>query len=99
MQDVTEADILQKNQKEEDKCVKHVDQLLEFYCDECKCTACYMCYVITHSQHKCVGLMYADEKFTEQIKHELEVGKAIENSCNKKMDNVGKRDERIGRIL
>ena len=91
MQDATEADILQHNQKEEDKCVKHVDQLLEFYCDECKCIACYICYVTAHSQHKCVGLMYADKKFTEQIKHELEVGKAIENSCHKQLDNVRKR--------
>ena len=88
MVDVTEADIRKHEQSKEVNCSKHKEKILEFYCNECKSALCYVCCVNTHLQHKCVELSKVDEKFIEQIKHEIEKGKALENSYNIQLATV-----------
>ena len=59
MVDITDIDI-QQHKQEEVKCTKHNDKVLEYYCNECKRTACVACCVTSHFQHRCEGLSDVD---------------------------------------
>ena len=80
MTDVTEADVRQHKLKEEAKCSKHNDKILELFCNECKCAVCSICYATSHFQHKCLGLAEWDEKFIEQIRREIDEGIKLESN-------------------
>ena len=70
--DVTKVDIQLHKRKEDVKCTRHADKILEFFCNECNCAVCYACCVTSHFQHKCEGLGNVDVKFMEQIKLKIE---------------------------
>ena len=80
MTDITEADVRLHKQKEEAKCSKHNDKVLELFWNECNCAVCYLCCATSHCQHKCLKLAKVDEKFIEQIRCEIEEGVKLESS-------------------
>jgi len=48
-------------------CDKHVDKYLEIYCFECKLVICMMCYINTHSKHKCSDVNEIAGELQEQM--------------------------------
>ena len=80
MTDVTEVDVRQHKQKEEAKCSKHNDKVLELFCNECNCAVCYICCATSHFQHTFLGLAEVDKKFVEQIRQEVDEGVKLESS-------------------
>jgi len=69
-------------------CEKHVDKYLEIYCFDCKLVICMMCYVNTHSKHKCSGVSGIAGEFQEQMASD--VGKIT--------DRVGQCREILAKI-
>ena len=78
--DITDIVNQQCKWQKEGKCSKHIGKMLEFFCNECKCAVCYVCCVTLHSRHNCVELNKMNEKFVEQIMHEIEEVKILEHS-------------------
>ena len=82
MVDVTDADVQQHRQKEEAKCLKHNEKVLEYYCNDCKCAVCVTCRMTSHFQHTCEGLHENDGKFIERIQRDIEEDIKLEASCS-----------------
>ena len=90
MTDITEADVREHRVKEEAKCSRHNDKVLELFCNECNCAVCYICCATSHFQHRCLGLTEMDEKFIEQIRREIDEGVKIKNSYDTQLDTLYK---------
>jgi len=48
-------------------CEKHADKYLEVYCFKCKLVVCMICYINTHSKHKCSGVNEIAGELQEQM--------------------------------
>jgi len=54
-------------------CELHPDKPVELFCYDCKNVTCLMCYVKKHNKHECTDIKEAAEKFSEQLKDDIEV--------------------------
>lgn len=50
-----------------DLCTVHQDKNVELYCHDCLTTICVMCYIETHSSHRCSDITKVAEQFRQQI--------------------------------
>jgi len=48
-------------------CEKHADKYLDVYCFDCKLVVCIICYISTHSKHKCSGVNEIAGELQEQM--------------------------------
>jgi len=69
-------------------CEKHVDKYLEIYCFDCKLVICMMCYINTHSKHKCSDVNEIAGEFQEQMASDV----------SKITDGVGQCREMLKKI-
>jgi len=69
-------------------CEKHADKYLEIYCFDCKLVVCMICYINTHSKHKCSGVNEIEDEFREQMTVDAE----------KVADGVDKYREMLAKI-
>jgi len=53
-------------------CEKHPNKQIELYCYDCKIVTCLMCYVKEHNKHVCTDLKESGEKFSIQLKDDIE---------------------------
>ena len=53
-------------------CDIHTDKVLEIYCFDCRLIICTMCYIGTHSSHKCSDVNEVVEEFRQQMASDVD---------------------------
>lgn len=52
-------------------CVIHSDKNVELYCHDCSIVICVMCYIETHSSHRCSDISKVAEHFRQQMSNDV----------------------------
>ena len=53
-------------------CTKHPDELIKFYCYDCKMVRCVVCHVTEHNKHDCDDFKKSAETFRKQLDDDIE---------------------------
>jgi len=71
-------------------CEKHADKYLEVYCFDCKLVVCILCYIDTHSKHRCSSVNEIAGELQEQMASD--VGKITDgvDQCREMLTKVEK---------
>jgi len=69
----------------ENRCDVHAQKPLELYCFQCEVAVCMMCYVESHSSHKCGNV----EKVAQDLNSQMQ----------KDIDSLGKKEEEWVKLL
>jgi len=73
-------------------CEKHADKYLEIYCFDCKLVVCMICYINTHSKHKCSGVNDTADEFREQMTVDAE---KVADGVAKYRDMLAKIEKKV----
>ena len=71
-------------------CTRHINNLLNYYCGDCKKIVCVSCFVETHKLHDCKDVSTVDEKFRETIRKRTSKISTYKNELLAKRNNIEK---------